>query len=199
MTPAASDRTSSSPKKTAAATSEDAPAATSKSDSKAEASGSKAASSSAGKKAASSKKSEEPTKTPDVDDTSPAGAVVMITPAPLASDQFYKIGDKVSFIWSYTGLQIPPKAIDVLVSCTANQATYTIASNMTYEPTATVVWDTRKDRAGQENLITEKYTLVIHDADEEITAVPQPGELGISRTLQFGMYIRKEYVPRDGM
>lgn len=198
MNPAASDRTSSSPKKTAAVTSEDAPKASSKPDSKAEPSGSKAASSSAGKKASSSKTSEEPTKTPDVDDTSPAGAVVMITPAPLAADQYYKIGDKVSFVWSYTGLQIPPKAIDVLVTCT-NQATYTIAGNVTYEPTATVVWDTSTDRPGQKNLLTEKYTLVIHDAAEEITAVPQPGELGLSRTLQFGIYKRQEYTPRNGM
>lgn len=199
MTPAASDRTSSSPKKTAAVTSEEAPAATSKTDSKAEASGSKAASSSAGKKAASSKANEEPTKTPDVDDSSPAGVVAMITPAPRAADEYYKIGNKVSFVWSYSTLQIPPKAIDVLVSCTFNQATYTIASNMTYEPTATVVWDTGKQVEGQTNLINENYKLIIHDAAEDLTAVPQPGELAIFNSLTFGMYKRKEYVPRNGM
>lgn len=123
----------------------------------------------------------------------------MVTPAPLAAAEYYKIGDKVEFVWSYTGLQIPPKAIDVLVSCTANQATYTIASNATYEPTATVVWDTKKDAEGQGNLITETYTLVIHDAAEEITAVPQPGQLGTFNALRFGMYIRRPYLPRNGM
>ena len=195
MTPAASDRASSSPKKTAAVTSEDAPAATSKT----EASGSKAASSSAGKKAASSKTSQEPTKTPEVDEQSPAGAVVMITPAPLAAAEYYKIEDKVEFVWSYTSLQIPPKAINVLVSCAANQATYTVTSNATYEPTATVVWDTKKDAEGQRKLLTETYTLVIHDAAEEITAVPQPGQLGTFNALRFGMYIKRPYLPRDGM
>lgn len=124
----------------------------------------------------------------------------MITPTPqVAAAEYYKIGDQVKFIWSYTSLQIPPKAIDVLVSCTANQATYTIASNATYEPTATVVWDTKKDAKGQGNLITENYILIIHDSAEEITAVPQPGELGLFKSFPFGMYIRRPYLPRNGM
>lgn len=123
----------------------------------------------------------------------------MITPAPLAAAEYYKIGDKVQFVWSYTSLPIPPKAIDVLVSCTANQATYTVASNATYEPTGTVIWDTKKDADGQGNLITETYTLVIHDAAEEITAVPEPGHLGTFNSLRFGMYLRKPYLPRNGM
>lgn len=123
----------------------------------------------------------------------------MITPAPLAAAEFYKIGDKVEFAWNYTALLVPPKAIDVLVSCNANQATYTIASNATFEPTGSVVWDTKKDAEGQGNLITEKYTLIIHDSAEEITAAPQPGHLGTFRTFSFGMYIRRPYLPRNGV
>jgi hypothetical protein len=121
----------------------------------------------------------------------------MITPAPLAPPEYYKIGDKVEFVWNYTALLVPPKAIDVLVSCSANQATYTISSNATFEPTGSVVWDTKKDVEGQRNLITETYTLVIHDSDEEITAVPQPGHLATFNQLRFGMYLRRPYLPRD--
>lgn len=123
----------------------------------------------------------------------------MITPAPLAAAEFYKIGDKVEFAWNYTSLLVPPKAIEVLVSCAANQATYTIANNATFEPTGSVVWDTKKDAQGQRNLITETYTLIIHDAAEEITAVPQPGHLGTFNSLRFGMYNKRPYLPRDGV
>lgn len=123
----------------------------------------------------------------------------MITPAPLAAAEYYKIGDKVEFVWNYTTLLVPPKAVDVLVSCNANQATYTITSNATFEPTGSVIWDTKKYAEGQGNLITETYTLVIYDAAEEITAVPQPGHLGTFNSLRFGMYIRRPYLPRNGM
>jgi hypothetical protein len=123
----------------------------------------------------------------------------MVTPAPFAPAEYYKIGDKVEFAWNYTSLLATPRAIDVLVTCSANQATYTISSNATFEPTGAVVWDTKKDSEGQGNLITETYTLVIHDSDEEITAVPQPGHLGTFNQLRFGMYIRRAYLPRDGM
>ena len=123
----------------------------------------------------------------------------MITPAPLAAAEYYKIGDKVEFKWNYTSLIIPPKAVEVLVSCSANHATYTIASNATFEPTGSVVWDTKKNAKGEGNLITETYTLIIHDAAEEITAVPQPGHLATFNSLRFGMYIRRPYLPRDGM
>ena len=124
----------------------------------------------------------------------------MITPAPLAAAEFYKIGDKVEFAWNYTSLLVPPKAIEVLVSCNANQATYTVANNATFEPTGSVVWDTKKYADGRQgNLITETYTLIIHDAAEEITAAPQPGHLGTFNSLRFGMYIRRPYLPRDGV
>lgn len=120
----------------------------------------------------------------------------MITPAPLAAAEYYKIGDKVEFAWNYTSLLANPRAIDVLV--TRSAATYTISSNATFEPTGTAVWDTKKDADGQGNLVTDMYTLVIHDSDEEITAVPQPGHLGTFTQFRFGMYIRRPYLPRNG-
>ena len=65
--------------------------------------------------------------------------------------------------------------------------------------TGAAVWDTAKDSNGKDPLLTAKYTLVIHDADQEVTAVPSAGHLGSYSQFTFGMYLKQEYTPLGGM
>lgn len=120
----------------------------------------------------------------------------MITPAPNSPAEYYKIGDKVEFAWNYTALLASPTAVNILVSCSANQATYTISNNATFETSARVTWDTAQE-TGPPSLLTETYTLIIYDADTAITAVPQPGHLAPFTQFRFGMYLSQPYVPKD--
>ncbi|KAL9129190.1 MAG: hypothetical protein Q9217_002294 [Psora testacea] len=133
----------------------------------------------------------------DVDPRLPQGGVNMVTPSALAASTYYKIGvDSVSFAWNYTSLSVTPDKIDILVTCTANQATYTLASNASFEETGSVVWDTRPDETGTAPLLTETYTLVIHDAAKDVTDVASAGQLGKFNQFSFGMYIPQQYTPR---
>jgi hypothetical protein len=127
----------------------------------------------------------------------PAGGVSMVTPNALAGDQFYKVGNFITFAWNYTSLSVTPSAIDVLASCSANQATYTIAVNVSAQETK-VVWDTANTPSGQAPFLTEKYTLLIYDAESSVTAAPRPGYLGVFNQFTFGMYTPQPYVPWDG-
>lgn len=122
----------------------------------------------------------------------------MLTPSALAQTTYYKIGDFVSFAWNYTSLSIPPSRVDVLVSCTANSATYTLKSNASFEKTGSVVWDTSPDITGTAPLLTETYTLVIYDAQKAITDVATAGKLGVTNDYRFGMYIPQKYTPLSG-
>lgn len=121
----------------------------------------------------------------------------MVTPGALAGSQFYKVGDYVTFAWNYTSLSQTPSAIDILASCTANQATYTIAVNQSADQTQ-VVWDTKNTPSGQVPFLTEKYTLLIYDAESSVSAAPKAGYLGVFNSFQFGMYTPKPYVPFSG-
>ena len=133
----------------------------------------------------------------DVDPRLPPGGVNMITPSALATSTYYKIGvDSVSLVWNYTSLSVSPSKIDILVTCTANQATYTLASNQSYEETGSVVWDTKAEETGQNPLLTEKYTLIIHDAEKAVTDRPDSGHLGSYNQFVFGMYVPQPYTPR---
>jgi hypothetical protein len=127
----------------------------------------------------------------------------MITPAPMAGPQFYKIGEWVTLAWNYTSLKATPSAVDVLASCQANQATYTLAVNQTVEATGMVLWDTKsyQEKAqseGKTPLLTEKYTLIVYDSESSISAAPQAGYLGTSNQFTFGMYEPQPYVPWKG-
>ena len=144
----------------------------------------------------SSKTSEQATKTTPIDDRAPAGSVALITPAPLAPAEYYKIGDKVEFAWNYTSLLASPTGINILVSCNGNKATYTISNNATFESTGRVTWDTAHE-TGSPSLLTETYILIIHDADAAVTDLPQPGHLAPYNQFRFGMYLKQPYVPRD--
>jgi hypothetical protein len=132
-------------------------------------------------------------KTTSFDPRLPAGGVSMVTPNALAGDQFYRVGNYITFAWNYTSLSVTPSAIDVLASCSANQATYTIAVNISAQETK-VVWDTENTPDGQAPFLTEKYTLLIYDAESSVTAAPRAGYLGTFNQFTFGMYTPQPYV-----
>ena len=126
----------------------------------------------------------------------PAGGIQMITPAATLFSQYYKIKDYVTFAWNYTSLSATPAAVDVLASCSLNQATYTIAQNVSVEETNSIVWDTGDYQAtGDIPLLTEKYTLIIHDSSKDVDASPAAGYLGAWQQFTFGMYTPQPYTP----
>ncbi|MCJ1243262.1 hypothetical protein MMC30_000459 [Trapelia coarctata] len=133
--------------------------------------------------------------TTSIDQRLPAGGIEMVTPAAIAPASYYKIGDQITFGWNYTSLIVTPTAVDILVSCAANQATYTLSSNASVKETGSVVWDTKADESGRAPLLTETYTLVIHDAAQAVTAVGKPGYLGTFNSFTFGMYLPQSYTP----
>lgn len=103
----------------------------------------------------------------------------------------------MTFGWNYTSLIVKPSAIDVLATCTLNDATYTIASNMSFAKSS-VVWDTEKFAAsGTAPLLTATYTLIIKEAGTEIDDVAKAGHLAPMQH-PFGMYKPQPYTPLDG-
>lgn len=144
-----------------------------------------------------SKTTKKSSKTPAVDPRLPAGGVQMLTPATTAATTYYKVGDYVTFGWNYTSLSVTPSHIDVYVTCTANSATYTVANNASYDPKGHAVWNTSADATGKAPLLTDQYTLVIHDAAKDVTAVASAGYLGAYDQFTFGMYTPQPYVPKD--
>lgn len=128
----------------------------------------------------------------------PAGGVSMQTPAISLGQQYFKIGDYVTFGWNYTSLEATPTAVNILATCTANKQLYTIEMNQTVaNNTGLVVWDTGKYQATavQNPLLTQTYTLIIYDSDSSISAVAQPGLLAVFNQYTFGMYSPQPYTP----
>ncbi|KAL6718387.1 hypothetical protein ACLMJK_004476 [Lecanora helva] len=123
----------------------------------------------------------------------PAGGFNMITPSSLGQSTYYKIGEHVTFAWNYTSLSIKPSKIDAIVTCSQNDATYTLLSNASFEKTGSVVWDTKPEVTGTAPLLTETYTLIVYDAAEAVTAVAGPGRLGTANQFRFGMYLPQTY------
>ena len=125
----------------------------------------------------------------------------MLTPAPTDPTTYYKVNDYVTFAWNYTSLSVEPSKVDVYVTNTVNQAAYTLANNVSYEPTGKVVWDTKKN-ANQSGdtpgLIVGEYTLVIHDAGKDSSAVASAGYLAPYDQFTFDMYTPQAYTPRSG-
>lgn len=125
----------------------------------------------------------------------PAGGVSMITPNALTTS-YFKINNYITFAWNYTSLSVTPSYIDVLASCSLNQETYTIALNQSVEPTQKIVWDTGAYQASATvPLLTETYTLIIHDAAKDVSATAQAGYLGTYDQFTFGMYSPMAYTP----
>jgi hypothetical protein len=120
----------------------------------------------------------------------------MVTPNPLSPATYYKINDQVTFVWNYTSLSRDPQYVDVLATCTANNAMYTIAANETFDQLQTIIWDTGAYQAtGTIPLLTETYTLIVHDAAKDVSATAQAGYLGTWKNFQFAMYSPRAYTP----
>lgn len=127
-----------------------------------------------------------------------AGGVSMLTPTQGASS-YYKIGENVTFGWKYTSLAVTPSAINVVASCSLNEGTYTISSNMSVEETGKAVWDTGSYQANATvPLLTATYTLYVYDAEKEMGDTAEAGHLGSLNQFTFGMYVPKSYTPLDG-
>lgn len=122
-----------------------------------------------------------------------------MTPSVAAGNQYYKIGDYITFAWNYTSLSATPTAVNVMATCTANKVLYTIAMNQTVgaNNTQAVTWDTSDYQATavSEPLLTETYTLVIYDAASSISANAAAGYLAVFDTYTFGMYSPQAYTP----
>jgi hypothetical protein len=133
------------------------------------------------------------------DPRDPAGGISMITPNIMSGAQYYKVGDWIHFAWNYTSLQATPTAINVVATCSQNQATYTLAMNQSVGETGEVYWDTG---AYQESasipLLTNQYTLIVWDAAQPMTATPRAGYLGSYQQFTFGMYTPQPYTPWSG-
>lgn len=122
----------------------------------------------------------------------------MLTPAAIAMSTYYKVGQNVTFGWNYTSLSNEPKAVDVYVTCTANNAAYTVANNMSFHSTAKVVWDTAPEKTGANPLLTSEYTLVIYDAAHDVSQAAAAGNLKAYSDVQFGMYTPQTYTGLKG-
>jgi hypothetical protein len=133
-------------------------------------------------------------KSTNVDPRLPAGGIELLTPAATEGAQYYKVGDWITFEWNYTSLSNTPAAVDVYATCMLNQATYTIASNMSVEETGKVLWQPNpsEETAG---FPIATYTLVIHDAAKDPTQVASAGDLGTFNQFRFGMYTPQPYTP----
>lgn len=120
----------------------------------------------------------------------------MLTPNTQTST-YYKIGDYVTFKWNYTSLQITPSAINVIASCSLNEATWTLAQNMSVAPTGTYVWDTKNENPSKTTpLLTASYTLIIYDSDASVSdTMAEPGHLSSQNRFIFGMYLPQAYTP----
>lgn len=119
----------------------------------------------------------------------------MVTPAPLAGNQYYKIGDNITFAWNYTSLSVTPKSIDVMASCSLNNQLYTIAVNQTVQESQAVVWDTRNEATNSAPLPMHTYTLIVYDAEQGVSATPSAGYLGAFNQFVFRMYSPRPYTP----
>ena len=156
------------------------------------------ASSGARKTKATAAKTTKAPKSSAVDARLPAGGVNMLTPA-TTTTTFYKAGSNITFGWNYTSLSNQPHAIDVYVTCASNSATYTISNNMTFHSSAKVVWETEPEITGANPLLTGDYTLVIHDAGQDVTQIASAGNLGAySGQSHFPIYTPMPYQNRTG-
>jgi hypothetical protein len=124
----------------------------------------------------------------------------MVVPDVFAGAQYYKVGDWVTFAWNYTSLVNTPSAVNVIATCSAASAEWTIAGNMSFAPSQTVFWDTNQYKTRQTpQLVLATYTLLIENAEEAAaTGAARPGELSQVNSFRFGMYPPQEYVPIAG-
>lgn len=135
------------------------------------------------------------TRTTLVDPRLPAGGIQLVTPAATGGSQYYKVGDFITFEWNYTSLSNTPAAVDVYATCSLNQATYTIASNMSVEETGRIIWDTGDSASNTDPFPVATYTLIIHDSAKDPSQVASAGDLAAYNQFRFGMYTGQPYTP----
>ena len=143
----------------------------------------------------------------------PAGGVQMLVPAPISGQQYYKVGETVTFAWNYTSISVLPTAVDVLATCTQNSALYTLAVNQTViqgpggksngtasngtsgdSSRETATWDTGAYAAtATVGLPNAVYTLIIYDASKPSSAIASPGYLATYQQYTFGLYNPQSY------
>lgn len=121
----------------------------------------------------------------------------MQTPAVISGEQYFRIGEYVTFGWNYTSLLATPSYINVMATCTVNSQLYPIAMNQTVGSTGAVTWDTGayQATAAANPLLTDTYTLIIYDAESSISAAAEAGYLATFDDYTFGMYVSQPYVP----
>lgn len=120
----------------------------------------------------------------------------MMTPAATDGMTFVKVGDQVTFKWNYTSLSVSPSYIDVVATNTVNSQTYTIAGNMSFQQTQSVVWDTGEfTQTTDLPFVIATYTLMVYDAATDPTTAPKAGYLAAFQNLQFGVYTPQPYTP----
>ncbi len=121
----------------------------------------------------------------------------MTKPAAIDGTQLYKISDYVTWGWNYTNLLATPTAIDVLVSCSSASATWTLTQNMTFETTASYVWDTKQFQLDnvQNPLLVAEYPCRLRRGRRNQSATPTPGYLAPFTGFRFGLYTPQPYKP----
>jgi len=68
--------------------------------------------------------------------------------------------------------------------------------NQSVAPTGAITWDTGNyQKTATVPLLTETYTLIIHNAAEDISATAKAGFLGVFDQFTFGMYSPQPYTP----
>ncbi|KAG6364848.1 hypothetical protein INS49_006452 [Diaporthe citri] len=149
------------------------------------------------KDASSTGKKSSKTTTASVNADDPAGSAVILTPQTTITSALYRIGEFVTLGWNYTNVQVTPTAVDVVISCTTASESWTLTSNMTYETSGALTWDTGAFQSDsvQQPLLVEQYIMYIYDADSSISATAGPGELTAAAAMTFGLYTGQPYTP----
>lgn len=149
------------------------------------------------KDASSTSKKSSKTTTASVNADDPAGSAVMLTPQTTLTSALYRIGEFVTLGWNYTNVQVTPTAVDIVISCTTASESWTLTSNMTYETSGALTWDTGTFQSDsvQQPLLVEQYIMYIYDADSSISATAGPGELTAAAAMTFGLYTGQPYTP----
>lgn len=135
----------------------------------------------------------------------PAGGITILEPKPTAAvTPLYKIGEEVSFKFSMTSCSSYPTAVNVLATCTQNNALYTISANSSFSEgkDKDVVWDTAQ-YGNTQPMLTAEYTLIIYDADGNLEDIGESGYLapfGNSRYpgYKFNLYEKRPYDDEPG-
>ncbi|KFY71473.1 hypothetical protein V499_08307 [Pseudogymnoascus sp. VKM F-103] len=131
----------------------------------------------------------------------PVGGITVVSPTATAGMPIFKIGDKATFGFNFTDLLATPTALNIMATCTLNQAMYTIAMNQTINgtaPTQQAVWDSNGYETSSAPLVVATYTLIIYDSEGSESDVPVAGYLSPFKSFTFGMYNGQNYADDSG-